>query len=398
MSEANAAAKTTTNTGSGGGPTPVTGAEPVVLNGGDSPASWDELSSLTVKSRTPKPKKEAKEGKDEGTEEKADKKGSTEKEEVKVTGKGDKENKETKKVEKSESPAKLLKLKSGESTLEVAPDALVPVKINGKVIEVPIQEAINRYSQQSHLDELYKGYKTEKDGFEKQRQLMKGALDKSYDYLVNKKDLRGFLEFISEAMNVDGDQIYQETVGSLQKQLEEMSQLTPEERRIRELEMENNRFKERKEAEKKSLEEAKSRQALESQVREAMSSAGMTEKDLVEAWDSLTSHGVDPNEINTERLVSYHQSLKAINMVESELMKVSPEQAQNQELLEELTAYAIREDLGPEEMAEVVKQLFAEIPEKKLSNKINKNMAKNAQGGSKAVKNPGSDPLFFDDI
>lgn len=357
-------------------------AEPVVNPAGDSPTSWDDLDSSSFKSKPETKTKESKEVK----EQKLDKNDAKE-----VKG-------EKKELEKPLTPAKLLKLKNGEAELDVAADALVPVKIDGKVIEVPLQEAINRYSQQSHLDKLYKTYKSEKDSFEKQREAMSTALNKSYDYLVNQKDLRGFLDYIGEAMGVDSDQLYQETVGNLQKQVEEMSQLSPEERKIRELEQEVTRFRSRKEAEANAQKEAKSRAELESHVTKVMDNHGMDKAALVKAWDDLTSLGHDPNEITPEFLGAYHANTLKIQAVESKLAEVSPELAQNMEIVETLATHAIQTDATSEEIAAVIEQLYGEAPEKKLSKKIDKNQRANAQKGAKAVKNAGSDPLFFDDI
>lgn len=364
--------------------------EPIVISGGDSPASWDELDSITAKPKAePKPKeaKEPKEAKKEPKEEKDEK----------VEVKGSKDKKEEG-IEKPLTPAKLLKLKNGETTLDVSADALVPVKIDGKVIEIPLQEAINRYSQQSHLDKLYKTYKTEKDGFEKQRDLMSKALERSQDLLVNKKDLRGFLEYISEAMGVDGDQIYQETVGSLQKQLEELSTLSPEERKIRELEQEVTRFKSRKEAEVQAQQMAKSRAALEGQVNQVMQKHGMDKAALVKAWDELSELGHNVDDITPEFLGAYYANTQKISAIEAKLAEISPDLAKDTAAVESLATFAIQTDASSADIEEAIAQLYGKSPERKLSEKIEKNQKASAQKGSRAQKNPGSDPLFFDDI
>lgn len=368
---------------------PQQSTEPVVIAGGDSPASWDELESLTA---TPKKESKSKESKDLPKESKEESKSKKEAKEEK----GDKKKEEG--IEKPLTPAKLLKLKNGEAELDVAADALVPVKIDGKVIEVPLQEAINRYSQQSHLDKLYKTYKTEKEGFDKQRESMSAALNKSYDYLVNQKDLRGFLEYISEAMGVDGDQLYQETVGTLQKQLEELNSLSPEERKIKELEQEVSRFKSRKEAEASQREMAKSRAALESQVNKIMEDHGMDKAALVQAWDDLTGQGYSSEEITPEFLAAYHSNTQKIQAVESKLAEINPELAKNMDVVESLATFAIQTNATGEEIAEAITQLYSDSPEKKLSKKIERNQRASAQKGSNSIKNAGSDPLFFDDI
>lgn len=363
--------------------------EPIVLSGGESPASWDELESVTSKPKEPKaePKAEPKESAKKPKEEKEEPK------EVQAA-----KGKEAKGVEKPDAPAKLYKLKSGETELDVAADALVPVKIDGKVVEVPLQEAINRYSQQSHLDKLYKTFKTEKEGFEKERKGISEALNKSYDYLVNQKDLRGFLDYLGEAMGVDSNALYQDAVSNMRQQLEEYQTMSPEERKFREVEAENAYYKKRMEAQKQTQEAAKSRAVLESKVQSVMESHGMDQPALVKAWDDLIKMGHSAEEITPEFLGTYYSNTKKIDLIESKLQELSPELASDAKTVEQLATYAIQTEASEAEIAEVIAQLYGETPERKLSKKIEKNMKSNRQGGSKAVKNVGSDPLFFDDI
>ena len=104
------------------------------------------------------------------------------------------------------------KLKNGDQEIELATDIKVPVKIDGKLTEVTLQEALNRYSQQAHLDKIYKDYKSQSEKFESERKAISDALNSSYDYLVNKKDLRGFLDYMGEALGVDSHALYQDAV------------------------------------------------------------------------------------------------------------------------------------------------------------------------------------------
>jgi ribosomal protein L23 len=374
--------------------TPPPGVEPVVISGGESPASWEELDAVTAKHRVPKethPKED-----NEPSEPKQSRKEKEETEE-KVEVKGSKQKKDEG-VEKPDQTAKLLKLKSGDKEIELAADAKVPVKIDGKTVDVSLQEAINRYSQQSHLDSLYKTYKTDKESFESQRKLMSDALNKSYDYLVNQKDLRGFMDFLGESMGVDSQELYQNAVGEIQKQMEEWSGLSPEERKLRELEVENQYHRKRMEAAKTEKLQAKSRAELESQVTKTMEQYSMDKAALVKAWDDLTSLGHKPEDITPEFLGTYHQNTQTINLIETKLAEISQDLATNQEIVEQLATFANQTDATSDEIAAAIEQIYGETPEKKLTKKIERNQKSNAQRGSKAQKNPGSDPLFFDDI
>lgn len=359
-------------------------AEPVVVHGGDSPVGWDDLETLTETKKEAAPKKEKK-----APEPKSD---DSEEEKPKQAKKSDEP------IEKAPTPAKLLKLKRGEETLDIAADAMVPVKIDGKTTHVPLQEAINRYSQQSHLDKMYHQYKAEKEAFETERTTISKALNKSYDLLVNQKDLRGFMDYFGEALGLDAQQLYDDALTKIKAQAEELASLTPEERRLRELEEENKYYRSRKEAQKQEFEQAKSMKQLESQVTQVLEKNGMSKEDLVKAWDDLVELGYEKESITPEFLAKYHGNRQKISFIEGRLKEISPEAADDQSIIEELATNAIQLDASNEEIEQAIQDLYGDTAVKKLSRKINKNMKSNSQAGTKSVKNPGSDPLFFDDL
>lgn len=379
-------------------------AEPVQstpVSDAKSPGTWDELDSMTQESfnKARKEKSQSKEESEDVEETGSSVEGKGSKRETKGEKESeDKLSKLEKEVEKVEQAVKLLKLKGKEGDIELASDTLVPVKIDGKVVEVPIQEAINRYSQQSHLDKLYKTFKEEQTSYKKERESISEALNKSYDYLVNKKDLRGFLDMMGEAMGVDPTELYQDAVSKVRQQMEEYQSLSPEEIRLREMEAENRYWKQKAEAQKQMESQAKSRKALESQVEQVMQQHGMDQAALVQAWDDLKALGHEDSSITPEFLGAYYANTQTIKFIESKLTEVNPDLAQSDEIIEQLATYAIQTGASREEVAEAITQVYGDAAEKKLAKKINKNERANRQAGEKAVKNLGSDPLFFDDI
>lgn len=342
--------------------------EPLVLSAGDSPASWDELESAAPKG-----------GKSAKAEEK----------EAKAS--------QQKLEAQAEAVQKMLKLKAGDKSFDVDSNALVPVKVDGKIIEVPLQEAINRYSQQSHLDKLYKNYKTEKDTFEKERTSISEALNKSYDYLVNQKDLRGFLEYLGEAMGVDANTLYNEQLQKMQSQIEEYSKLTPEERRLKEVEQENAYYRKRMESQKAAQETAKSQKALESQVDALLEQNQMSRADLVKVYDELAEGGHDMSQASPEFLIAYHQNTQKINLIESELKSIDPNLLSNQDIITQLATHAIQTEATADEIKEVVKQLYGSTPIKKVSEKVKKTTKASKPVESKPKLN-SSDIWSFDHL
>jgi hypothetical protein len=377
--------------------------QPVVASGGTSPVSWDDLEAVSnfkkeVKKQEVKEEKEAeaavqKPKKETKSEAKADDE-ETDKEEVRV--KGDKKGKESDKkevAEKVQAPRKL-KLKGDDGEVELSADIKVPVKVDGKTVEVPLQEAINRYSQQSHLDKLYKDYKTQSEKFESERKSISEALNKSYDFLVNKKDLRGFLDFMGEALQVDSQALYNDAVANLTKQLEEWQGLSPEERKLKEVEQENAYWRSKHEAKKQEAETAKSREALESEVKQVMERFSMDQAALVKAYDDLKSLGHKEEDITPEFLGRYHSNIEKVSAIESSLREID-EALVTDENVETLAADMLQIGLSKDEIKEAIRQIYGEPPEQKLAKKMAKSERANRTPGP---KNPDKDPVFFGDI
>lgn len=373
--------------------------QPVVAAGGTSPTSWDELEAVSnfkkeVKKQEVKEEREAEKAVAKPKKEtKAEPKDDAEEEEESKPEKKAKDSEKKEVAEKVQAPRKL-KVKNGEDDLELNADLKVPVKIDGKTVEVTLQEALNRYSQQSHLDKLYKDFKSQSEKFETERKSISEALNRSHDFLVNKKDLRGFLDYMGEALQVDSQALYNDAVANLTKQLEEWQGLSPEERKLKEVEQENAYWRSKHEAKKQEAETAKSRQALESEVKQVMERFQMDQTSLVKAYDDLKSLGHTDEQITPEFIGRYHANMQKISAVESELSAID-ESLVTDETVESLANFAIQTDATREEIAEAVRQIYGDSPEKKLAKKMAKSERANRTPGP---KNPDKDPVFFGDI
>jgi hypothetical protein len=378
--------------------------EPIEVVGGDSPVSFDEMEAVSNwRSRISKNEPEVKTAnrrKDEGdaleeilSDDKPSKEAKTEKKSDKVEEKEEKTEKVAKKNTQAE-PEKALKFKVGDKEVELAASAMVPVKINGKVTEVPIQEVINRYSQQKHLDDIYRTYKTEKAQFDTERQKISDVISKSYEMLSQKKDLRGFVEYMSEALGVDGQKLYSEAVDKIRQAFEEESTLTPEERRLKQLEEENTFYKTKAEAQRTAEAESKKAKALESQVEQVMTKAGLDKSTFVQAYDELVQSGIEAAKLTPEMVGQYWTNKRTVEKIETRLSDINAELA-TEENIERLATLAIQTGATEQEIEEVIQQLYANQAEKKLAKKINKTLKAKE---SAPAKRAGSDPMFFDDL
>lgn len=377
--------------------------EPIEVVGGNSPVSFDEMEAVTNWRDRVGNQKEVKtaqrrdeEGDDleevlaEGKEAKKDAKPKAEPKEAKQEPK-----KAEGKANTQGEPQKALTFKVAGKDLEVSAQATVPVKVDGKTIEVPVQEVINRYSQQRHLDDLFRKHKTEKEQFDGERKKISDVISKSYEMLSQKKDLKGFVEYMSEALGVDGQKLYSDAVEKIRQAFEEESTLTPEERRLKQLEEENTFYRTKAEQARTAEAQAKQAKALEAEVEQTLTAVGMDKAAFVKAYDDLIATGVDAASINPKTVAQFYTNQRTITKIESKLADIKPELASDPATIERLATLAIQTGANDSEMEAVIEQLYANEAEKRLARKINKSVkAKAAEGPKRA----GSDPMFFDDV
>lgn len=397
MSQGAAATQTAANTNTAD----VTA--PIELAGGSSPVSFDELEAVSnfkaerkkiekaeekeAEKAVGKPEKAKKDEKAEGKEKVA--------EEAKSQTKEKDAGKEVKAFEKSDASPKLIKVKTQDGEQAVPSDAIVQVKVDGKPVEVPVQELVNRYSQKSHLDKLYNDYKAEKATLTKERDQFNKALNVAYDVLVNKKDIRGFIEYLTDDLGMDGEAIWKESYEKVRKEAEELATLSPEERKARELESELNHYRQKEESRRKELSSKKEFQKLETTVQQTIDQFGMTKEAFIQSYDDLVKLGTEEANITPEMVGKYHKNMQTISHVEEALKAVNPELAENNDTVTELATLAINNAATAEEITEVVNQLYGNDAEKKLARKVNKLQQTNSPKGA---RNPDKDPLFFDDL
>lgn len=383
--------------------------EPVSLASGDTPASFDELESLgTAKKATKesssekstkakeskepeaKPTKEPKNGKEESNQEKSKEVDS------KSTKQDDADAPPVKEGELAKE-VKSLKLKQGDQETEVRADALVAVKIAGKTEMVPLQDVLNNYSGASHLNRQFTEFKKEREVFESQRSEINSAIKTLHELAVDKQDPRATLEFIAEAMGSDPKELYEKMASQMEEALAKYASLSPEERAFRKQQEELEHYRKQDEKRRLTKAETQKKQETEKQVNEIIQANGMDMDTFANRYKELSEMGsYKPDDITPEFVASYHKNMVAIENVEKLVTEYAPELENQQDEISRLSTLAIQTGATAAEMEEVVKQLYANQSERKLSAKINK-MEKKAKGEA-PVRDPQKEPTFFDDL
>ena len=390
-------------TGSATGTPAQTGSAPVeVMSGGavEAPVGFDQLQAITSNFKQEAKAKEAEEAPEAEVTEEVEADGEEQAEEVEAKAEDKKANaKEAKdskaKDDKASQKPQKIKVKMGDQMVELSSDSIIPVKVDGKVIEVPVSEVLGSYSSKSQRDKLFQQFNTEKKTFETQRQKISDVINKSYDMLSQKKDLRGFIEYMSEALGVDGQSLYNDAVEKIRQTVEVDSTLTPEERESKRLQEENQFYRNKADSQRAAEAKLKEQQSLEQSVNELIEQSGMTKESFVKAYDDLVSTGMQPAEITPKLVAQFYSTSRTIETVTSKLSDLG-EQYATPENIEKLSALANQTSATPEEIDQIIQALYANEAEKKLAKKFNKTVKTKQKAAGN--RNAATSPSFFDDL
>ena len=357
--------------------------------GASAPVNFDQMEALTSRFKEEvAPKAEAKSEEAEATEEAPEQEAKAEEKPVEEEKSKAELKAEAKRIAK-------IKLKMGDKNLEITSDAMIPVKVDGKTIEVPVADVLSSYSSKSQRDREFHQFNSEKKSFETQRQKLGDVVNKSYELLSQKQDLRGFIEYMSEALGVDGQKLYSDAVEKIRQTVEQDSALSPEERQLKQLQEENKFYRSKAEAQRTAEAKAKELKTLETQVSELMTQSGMDKATFVKAYDDLVSTGIEAKDVTPQMVQKFYSNQRTIETIETRLKDINPEAA-NEETIERLATLAIQTGANATEIQEVIDSLYGNVAEKKLSKKLNKTLTKKqAEAGN---RNAATSPSFFDDL
>lgn len=346
--------------------------------------------------------KEEDEDSEDGEEEESEEEDSEEEEEIEV--------KEEEKKEEEEKPKSKLRMKMGNDLYNVTSDATFKVKVDGEMLDVPVQDLINNYSGKTAWDKKFTEIGKEKKNLEYE----KATLIKQREGIINHinsainplKDPNGNpLDSLLYLVELSGEDPYNAYRRIMESNLDELSNLLDMSEVERELyfhkkkdELYSNVSKKRQE---KSQKEQVFNQTLQ-KVDSLRQSYNVSEEQFVDASDELEelygSSGLDVNDITDEAIVDY-ASLKPHIAVVKELVEPYVDNI-SEEKYGDVVAELSRYLRSGEADAEAIKQILArnfsvEEEVKELNSKV---YGKSAKAPAKKALKQDSDKFeSFDD-
>jgi len=375
--------------------------------GGDAGFSFDEIESITTH------KEQVKEAEDGGAwnkveqlEKKVEKLAKKEepKQEAKAeeeksaeaSASGSEEKEEAKPLTQKE--IKKILAKNGEESQELPSNLMFNHKVDGKEMEVSLQDLLNNFSGKESWDKRFQQLDVEKKAYQAERQMIEKYIDE-FGAKVQNNDAMGAIEYLAQFAGVNPLEFRRMVRESLTPQVQKFMEMDESQRKLFTQGEELDFLKHQRESEiqKKAVEE--SHAALESQVVEFQKIRGMDEEALVKLHDDIKASF--KGEVTLELMgqvldmeARYNKAEGILNKVDKSLLEVDG----NLELL----VNVIKENptFSDEDLAEIISEAM-EKPLKQAS----KNVSKKA--GNSKPENKKEEPakgtkidrlLLFDDL
>lgn len=405
----------TTNTGTTT-PTASTNTEVLSVTSGEGPVTFDELDTIDLKAKEAKKeaKSEVKEAVKETVKElsKDDSKKEKSKEEKKEA-KDDKQQKEAKakkdgekeeeKLETKDKPKekKTLKAKLGDKELDLDPDVLIPVKINGKEEYMTLNELRSDKAGKVEWDKRFQQLDKEKKDFQSKYQKASHQIKAIFD----EKDPELRLFRMAEFSGVEPRQFREKFLQDNIKLLEKYYAMSDDERQADSLSFENKVLKAQLEAKQKADKESTAIQQLDQKVQQLWNSYGVSKDEFLDRYDeieSLVEQGKFKGDVTPEFIVesitkdrlweAAEEKLKALNV---EL----PVETRNQRILKMVNdAFAIG-IYDQADMQEIVEKVFYKPKKEEIIQAKVEEREEFLEGKKPARKaGPPKEVLFFDEI
>lgn len=241
---------------------------------------------------------------------------------------------------------KVLKFKTSSGVLDVTEAAEVDWKVDGKVEKVKVRDLLDNYAGKVSYDRKFqelatqrKGFQDESAEFERGRERHKALINdmhkaagegRVFDAVANMLEMTGLDK------KIDARKYVSELRESLVKHAQALAGMSPEQKRIAELQEEQehqttkfNRLSQQREAEQ-------AEKAYRERVTKVIESVKSSPEEFVQTRDFMVnfykSEGKDPSTITPEAIAEQIRDVRDYGLVKRAMESVDPELVKNQQL------------------------------------------------------------------
>lgn len=306
--------------------------------------------------------------------------------------------------DKSEEKKAVKKIKVGDEEIELALDAVVPHRVDGKDVEVTVEDLLSNYAGKVAWDEKFQKLAQEKKVFSQDKQAIQSLVSRFYEK-ANAKDPLGAIAVVAEASGIDPAHFLKDFRSNIFKMIHEHGKKDPNELRMLEYEENEKTYtqiqKERAERQKKEQEQAR----INADLEKVLDTTGASREELATIYKELTQQG--NTNLTPQQLGQEYQARKRESLVVGTLHSVDPNL--DNETFKKVGTYLYNQaQLNPDfteadlkEIAEKLldggKQQDKTLKKKRLGEKLKKS-APERVAKPEVSKAKASEPMFFDDL
>jgi hypothetical protein len=278
-------------------------------------------------------------------------------------------------AEKPEEPeSKLIKAKKGDKEFSVPEDAVVPVKVNGKITQVPIKDLAADYSGRTEIQKRFTQLDNERKTYEKERDSFVTHKNEISAHLQLMATLEPdeFIHHLATLKGEDPDELYGRMVQKTVELINTMAEMTPE---VRKIYNENRKYKiqqalaqkakELNESSTKKTKEQEAKDRAKQQVFSQMEKLEITQDEFFAAGEkmaTLIDEGKIEGNFNEYDILEWAREEKVLTLIDDtvkvELPKATTEYKKNlRKALKAEEAYLGRY-LTTDEISAIVERLI----------------------------------------
>ena len=354
--------------------------EPIVKQGGDSGISDEEMAALD----SPE-KQEAK--KELSSKVKKEPKAEAEPE---IEAKPDAVSQEIK--------AKTFKIKNGDADMDLREDAMVPVKVDGKVTQVPLKDLLSEFSGKTDWTRKYQDLSNEKKTFYDERDTITNRVNEFYRLSVDEKNPRLAIDFLAEAMGADPHEVWTNLMAPIKEAMKNAPQLSPEEIAVNETKEELDYYRRKEELRKTEGAKARENEGLLSRIKDTQEKLAMSSEQFKKSYDDLVAEakrsGFDVNNLTPEMVGEYHQILDRRSKIQEYVVEAYADSEKQSDIEVQLyDTWAKNPEFSLDDIKDIAREVYGSS-----KSKSSRLVERVKETKPKPAARPQNEPLSWDDL
>jgi len=288
---------------------------------------------------------------------------------------------------------KMLKAKNGDDDMQIPADLKFTHKVDGKPVEVTVQDLLNNYSGKVSYDKKFNEFSKEKKSFDDRVTTLNSSIQEMFD--LSKSDPTALLDRMCQMAGVDPGQFQKDFLKDLAELSDKYATMTEVEKENYERGLKLDRYEKERERNTKRQADEQSQKELTANEQSVQSQFSMTPDQFNSARIAMQEAGIVDNPTATQ-VAQYH----CLSTVESVIKELAPDMIESDQLLRDLTKVAYENpSFSRSDIADILNETLGmkNKEAKTLSRKLQKSQTVTKQS-AKPLKSESREVTSWDDL